>query len=61
MRFLGEDVEKASGAVLKLLEENEGLGGVIVLDSDGNCAFSLLLTSVSFTVPYPLYRRLADE
>lgn len=37
MRFRGEGVKNASEVVVRLLRENEGLGGVIVLDSDGNC------------------------
>ena len=37
MKFLGESVEKASTHVVKDLGLNEGVGGLIVLDSEGNC------------------------
>lgn len=37
MKFLGEGVRKASETVVKILGENEGLGGVIALDEQGNC------------------------
>ena len=50
MQFLGEDVEKASGAIVQLLEENEGLGGVIALDSDGNCMFLTRLAISPFSL-----------
>ncbi|THH07761.1 hypothetical protein EW145_g3162 [Phellinidium pouzarii] len=36
MRFLGESLKKASETVVKTLGENEGLGGVIALDEQGN-------------------------
>ena len=37
MKFLGESVHKAASSVVKALGENEGIGGVIALDEQGNC------------------------
>ncbi|KAI5123991.1 hypothetical protein M0805_006402 [Coniferiporia weirii] len=43
MKFLGESLKKASKVVVKTLGENEGLGGVIALDGQGN--YSLPMNS----------------
>ena len=42
MKFLGESVQKASASVVKTLGENEGIGGVIALDEQGNCEKSII-------------------
>ena len=43
VRFLGEDVKKASKTVIKTLAENEGVGGVIDLDERGNYGLSEII------------------
>lgn len=37
MKFLHESVGKASSYVVEELRQNGGVGGVITLDSEGNC------------------------
>lgn len=46
MQYLGETLRKASATVVQQLKENEGMGGVIALDSDGNCMRSSALHSL---------------
>lgn len=41
MKYLGEGVKRASKAVVKELGKNEGMGGVIALDDQGNCESNL--------------------
>lgn len=38
MKYLGESVGHASETVVKVLGQNGGVGGVIALDGEGNCA-----------------------
>lgn len=37
VRYLGESLEKASSAAVESLLKDGGIGGVIVLDTEGNC------------------------
>ncbi|KAL5485117.1 hypothetical protein ACEPAI_7759 [Sanghuangporus weigelae] len=46
MKFLGESVQKASANVVRTLGENEGTGGVIALDEQGNYALPLNSTGM---------------
>ena len=41
MKYVHESVSDSAAFVVKELQQNDGLGGVIALDEQGNVAFSM--------------------